>query len=119
MSSEQKYVRLSLPGAPDTVDIPGLHIGPLRAGAPTAVPDDRVDEVQAAIDQGAPLEWAQGTGEPFAGYGDATVDEITAKLDNLSVEDLNAVHAFESAGKQRRGVLDAVAKAINAKTEED
>jgi hypothetical protein len=114
MSSEQKYVRLTLPGAPDIVDIPGLHIGPLRPGIPVAVPDDRV---QAAIHGGAPLEWADDSSEPITGYQDATVDDIVGRLDSLSVDELNAVHAFESNGKQRRGVLDAVAKAIQTKSQ--
>jgi hypothetical protein len=120
MSSEQqRHVRLTLPGAPDTVDIPGLHIGPLRPGVPTPVPEDREDEVQNAIDNGAPIEWAQGAGEPFKGYHDATVEDITDRLDDLTAEDLAAIYAFERAGKQRRGVLDAVAKAIHANTTQE
>lgn len=59
-------------------------------------------------EQDAPLA------EPWEGYADLPVDEVRQRLRPLTLEEREAVRAYESATRQRKGVLNA----LNALEEE-
>lgn len=48
--------------------------------------------------------------EPLPGYDGMTVEQVLAELEpgDLSAETLAAIRAYETAGKQRKGILEAL-----------
>jgi len=46
--------------------------------------------------------------EPWEGYSQMRVEEITQRLRRESTQSLAAVHAYEQAHKQRKGVLAGI-----------
>lgn len=52
---------------------------------------------------------------PIAHYDHLTVDEIGARLDGLSRSDLRALRRYETANKQRLGVVDLLDTRLNAR----
>ncbi len=43
---------------------------------------------------------------PIAGYGEKNVDEISARLDGLSAEQIRHLRAYEKANKNRQSLID-------------
>jgi hypothetical protein len=54
-------------------------------------------------------------GLPIAHYDHLTVDEIGARLDGLSRSDLRALRRYETANKQRLGVVGLLDSRLNAR----
>ncbi len=57
------------------------------------------------VEKGANMEDALAT-FPIAGYDEKNVDEISARLDGLSAEQIRHLRAYEKAKKNRQGLID-------------
>jgi predicted solute-binding protein len=51
---------------------------------------------------------------PIEGYDDLTVEEVSARLDALSIEDLREVRDYEERTKNRETVLEQLDRRIRA-----
>jgi len=67
---------------------------------------------------GATVEGAERTAEaavfPIEGYDEMNVDEISGRLDGLSVEELRLVRDYEERGKKRATLLEQMDRKIRA-----
>ena len=66
----------------------------------------------------ATAEGAERTAEkavfPIAGYGEMNVEEISGRLDDLSVEELQLVRDYEERNKRRDTLLEQMDRKIRA-----
>jgi hypothetical protein len=72
-------------------------------GGPAPTP-----EQQAPVAPGPAPGQPEVGSEPWDGYDEQSVAEITTQLGDLSDEDLDALAAYEASHKNRKGVMDAV-----------
>jgi len=67
---------------------------------------------------GATVEGAEQAAEevvfPIDGYDDMNVDEISGRLDDLSVEELQLVRDYEELNKRRETLLEQMDRKIRA-----
>ena len=56
--------------------------------------------------QGARRRLSRTATFPIAGYDEKNVDEISARLDGLSAEQLRHLRAYEKANKNRQSLID-------------
>jgi len=67
---------------------------------------------------GATVEGAEQAAEaavfPIEGYDDMNVDEISKRLDGLSVEELQLVRDYEERNKRRETLLEQMDRKIRA-----
>jgi uncharacterized protein (DUF433 family) len=56
----------------------------------------------------------EASGVPIRDYNSLNVDEIVDKLDNLSVEELQAARAYEQQNKNRDTLLERIDRRLNA-----
>jgi hypothetical protein len=54
--------------------------------------------------------------EPWGGYGELTANDVIARLEQATAEELAAVQLFEASSKQRTTVLNAVERQLRART---
>lgn len=90
----------------------GTNPKPLAIGAVAKDVDDA--EAKALIAAGYATEVKGGTaakandGDTLATVLDGSVDEVVAQLDNFTVEELVQLRDLEAAGKNRKGIADAI-----------
>ncbi len=67
---------------------------------------------------GATVEWAERAAEavvfPIEGYDEMNVEEISGRLDGLSVEELQLVRDYEETNKKRETLLEQMDRKIRA-----
>ena len=67
---------------------------------------------------GAATEGAERAAEavafPIGGYDEMNVDEISARLNDLSVEELQLVRDYEELNKRRKSLLERMDRKIRA-----
>jgi hypothetical protein len=111
-------------GAPDVEYAPPAERAePAVADAPPAVPDqlvpDHVDEEVVLVAEVAEEGAEDGAGAeltvqaPWDGYDGMTAADIRDRLTAASPVEAAAVELYESAGKNRRTVIDAAARALS------
>ena len=106
-------------GAPDVLDVAAA--APVT-DAPPAVPDelipDHVDEDPVLVAESAEEGAEDGAGAeltvepPWEGYDRMTAADIRDRLAAATAAEAAAVELYESAGKNRRTVIDAAARAL-------
>lgn len=77
-------------------------------GEYVAIDAEGGDEVELETPEEETEETPETAEEPFAGYDDATVEELIPQLEECDDEQLAAVEAYEVANKNRKGVLEAI-----------
>ena len=53
--------------------------------------------------------------EPWAGYGELAANDVIARLEQATAEELAAIQLFEASSKQRTTVLDAAERQLKAR----
>lgn len=68
---------------------------------------ERLDRIEAKLGapQAAPANVSQAAPAPWAGYDDATVNDVVARLDSLNAAQRAQVLAYERANKNRSGII--------------
>lgn len=92
--------------------------------APPSIPDelipDHVDEETVLVAESAERGAEDGAGAeltieaPWDGYDQMTAADIRGRLSAATAEEAAAVELYESAGKNRRTVIDAAARALRS-----
>lgn len=83
--------------------VPGTASGREVTTTPTAIP---TTAASATVETVETVE--QPRAAPFPGYDDMNITEVTQRLSGLPDTEREAVRAYETAGKKRRGVLEAL-----------
>jgi hypothetical protein len=90
----------------------GQTVGGLLGAATGAVTDVTAGSVGAAA-EGAERA-AEAVAFPIEGYDEMNVDEISTRLNDLSVEELQLVRDYEELNKRRESLLERMDRKIRA-----
>lgn len=108
------------PSAPEASSPPPASAPPPAPSAPPPIPEEpaHVSEEPVLVEELAESGAEEGAGaqvridEPWDGYAQLSAQEVIARLDDASAEELAAINLYESANRARATVLSAVERQL-------